>query len=80
MSSSLLFHLEISQAVSKYRLYSLFLFGGDNSVHLHECSPFWVGIFIIIVKKTTMFDIDMYILIGKALKHFHIVYEIPILC
>jgi len=42
-------------------------------VHLHECSPFWVGIFIIFPKKTPfMFtvDVDMRILIGKALKHF----------
>jgi len=22
-----------------------------NSVHLHECSPFWVGIFIILCKE-----------------------------
>ena len=24
---------------------------GDNSVHLHECSPFWVGIFITFNKE-----------------------------
>ena len=29
----------------------------DNSVHLHECSPFWVGIFVIVQKKTTMFTV-----------------------
>jgi len=23
----------------------------DNSVHLHECSPFWVGIFITFIKE-----------------------------
>jgi len=23
----------------------------DNSVHLHECSPFWVGIFITFNKE-----------------------------
>ena len=26
----------------------------DNSVHLHECSPFLVGIYMIFKKKTTM--------------------------
>ena len=29
----------------------------DNSVHLHECSPFLVGIFIIFKKKITMFTV-----------------------
>ena len=29
----------------------------DNSVHLLERSPFWVGIFIILTKKTTMFKV-----------------------
>ena len=29
----------------------------DNSVHLHECSPFYVCIFIISQKKTTMFTV-----------------------
>ena len=27
----------------------------DKSVHLHKCCPFWVGIFIILKKKTTTF-------------------------
>ena len=26
----------------------------DNSVHLHECSPFWVGIFIICEERNYM--------------------------
>ena len=25
----------------------------DNSLHLHECSPFWIGIFVISKMKTT---------------------------
>ena len=29
----------------------------ENSVHVHECSPFWVGIFIIFKKKTTTFTV-----------------------
>ena len=29
----------------------------DNSVHLHECSPCWVGIFITFNKETTMFTV-----------------------
>jgi len=29
----------------------------DNSVHLHECFPFWVGIFIIVKRKITMFTV-----------------------
>jgi len=29
----------------------------DNSVHMHECSPFWVGIFIIFLKETTMLTV-----------------------
>ena len=29
----------------------------DNSVHFHEYSPFWVGIFIILKKKTAMFTV-----------------------
>jgi len=30
----------------------------DNSVHLHECSPFWVGIIsLLLTKKTTMFTV-----------------------
>ena len=24
----------------------------DKSVHLHECSPFWVGIFVTFIKET----------------------------
>jgi len=44
----------------------------DNSVHLQDCSPFWVDIFII--NKNTLpyllFDVDMRILIDKALEHF----------
>jgi len=44
----------------------------DNSVHLHDCSPFLVSIFIINTKKTAMFTVKCShaILIGKALKHF----------
>ena len=29
----------------------------DNSVHVDECSPFWVGIFIIFEKKTTIITV-----------------------
>jgi len=41
----------------------------NNSVHVHECSTFWVGIFIILKKKLPclLFDVDMRILIGKIL-------------
>ena len=51
---------------------------GDNSVHLHECSPLCVGI----SKKfkqgklpCLLFYVDMRILIGKALKHFYITHR-----
>ena len=27
----------------------------NNSVHLHECYPFWIGILLLLTKKTTMF-------------------------
>jgi len=43
----------------------------DNSVHSHECSPFWVGIFIIYSKKTLLcllFDVNICKLLGKAPK------------
>jgi len=45
----------------------------DNSVHLHECSPFWVGIYITYNKENyrLLFYVDMCILIDKALKHFY---------
>ena len=33
------------------------LYFRDNSVHLHECSPFWVGIVIIFEQNTTIFTI-----------------------
>ena len=46
-----------------------------NSVHLHECSPFWVGIFIIFKKKTNMLTIHMCILLSKVLKHLYICYR-----
>ena len=41
----------------------------DNSVYMHECSPFGVDIFIIIKKKSTILlsYVDMCILIDKAL-------------
>ena len=44
----------------KYKLQTLIpsFHLGDNSVHLHECSPFWVGIFIILKKKTIMFTVS----------------------
>ena len=29
----------------------------DNSLHLHECSPFWVGICLTFKPKTTMFTV-----------------------
>ena len=41
----------------------------DNSVPLHECSPFWEGIFIIFcIEKLPclLFDVNMRILIGKT--------------
>ena len=44
----------------------------DNSVHLHECSPFWVGNFIIFKKTTILFDVEMHIMIGKALTHLYV--------
>ena len=47
---------------------------GDNSVHVHDCSPFWAGIFIIFKEKTTMLTVnpyvDMHILTDKTLMHF----------
>jgi len=45
----------------------------DKSVHLHECSPFWVGIFIILKKKFVclLIYVDKRILIGKLLKHLY---------
>jgi len=55
----------------------------DNSAHLHECSPFWVGIFIIIVLRKLqclLVDSDMRILIGKVMKKWFMVYDRPILC
>ena len=47
----------------------------DNFVHLHECSPFRVGIFIIFKKKTNMLTIHMCILLSKVLKHLYICYR-----
>jgi len=55
----------------------------DNSVHVHECSPFWVGIFITFNKENChvyCFYVDMRILIDKALKHFYMLLESIILC
>ena len=50
-------------------LYILFYLK-DNSVNLHECSPFGEGTFIIYCKENLLiyklFDVDMRILIGKA--------------
>ena len=44
----------------------------DNSVHVHEYSPFWVGIFIKQMKKKLAgLLFDMNILIEKALKHVY---------
>ena len=44
----------------------------DNSVHLHDLSPFWVGIFITFNKENcNVFYVDMRILIGKVLKHIY---------
>ena len=46
---------------------------GDNSVHLHDWSPFWVSIFITFNKKTTMFTVlcrHAHSDWKKALKHF----------
>jgi len=43
----------------------------DNSVHLHECSPFWVGIFDSLCKENYHVDCLMCILIDIALKHFY---------
>ena len=58
-----------------------FLFEGQEKkekkkkkkVQLHECSPFWIGIFIFKKKALPclLFDVDMHILIDKALKHFY---------
>ena len=44
----------------------------DNSVHLHDCSPFWVGIFIIF-NKENYYVLFLYRRVpsGKALKHFY---------
>ena len=41
----------------------------DNSVHLHECSPFWVGIFITFNKENytcLLFYVGMCLLMNKA--------------
>ena len=38
---------------------------GIPSVNLLECSPFWVGIFIILTKKTTVFTVEMCVLMAK---------------
>jgi len=48
----------------------------DNSVHLHACSLFCVGIFhsLIFLKsklRCLLFYVDMLILIGKALMYFY---------
>jgi len=47
----------------------------DNSVHLHECSPVWVGIYITFNKELNLpcllFCVDMCILIDKALKQYN---------
>jgi len=46
----------------------------DDSVYLHECSPFSVGILKKNCKENLyglLFAVDMRILIGKALKHFY---------
>jgi len=55
-------------------LFPLFCYK-DNSVHLYECSPFWVGIFITCNKEDyhvyLLFYVDMHILIDKALKYFY---------
>jgi len=45
----------------------------DNSVHLHECSPFWVGIFITLKKENYLiycFYVNMHILIDKNTEAF----------
>ena len=41
----------------------------DNYVHLHECSPFWIGIFIYFIRL--LFDIDLRIVIEKVLNHVY---------
>jgi len=45
----------------------------DNSVHLFECSPFSVGIFIILTKTTIilLFHEQMRILIGEVLNQLY---------
>ena len=52
----------------------------DNSVNLHECSPFWVVIFIFCLwrkQPCLLFDVDMCILIGKSTEAFSYVIENP---
>jgi len=44
--------VSIKYWISILSLYLLCL--RDNSVHVYECSPFWVGIFIIFNKKTAI--------------------------
>ena len=62
-------------AMSSFRL-------RDNSVHLHECSPFLVGIYVIFKKKTTM--ITVYCRHAhsdwQALKQFYMLKESLISC
>jgi len=45
----------------------------DNSVNLHEYLTFAVGIFIVLKRKLpcSVFDVDMCVLIGQALKQLY---------
>ena len=55
----------------------------DNSVHLQQCSPFWVGILITFNKENyycLLFYVNMHNLIDKALKQFYMLQESLILC